>query len=269
MLVKQEFTYHNHTYRCGHAAGSERQMLLAARECGYKYIGISDHAPFIGFSQPRDRMEYSSLEDYLQTMNKLQKEFTDIEVVIGFEAEYCKDRLDELKALRERCDYLLLGQHQGEFNPNRYNEEYTYYVSDDDVKRYANELCEAMETGLFVAVNHPDYFMLGRTKWSSACEEATRKIAACAARLHIPLEVNLKGTRRAKQEYLDGTYYSYPYRKFWEIASQYDIEVILGHDAHYPFDFQRESEIQKVNDILDGLPLKQKLDFRIKKRNCE
>ena len=169
-----------------------------------------------------------------------------------------------MKELRSSCDYLLLGQHNKRVNKAHYNEEYTHFADDDDVLMYAEQVCEAMETGLFAAVNHPDYFMLGRKCWSEACAEAARRIAECAARNNIPLELNLKGVRKGKNYYKDGEFYAYPYRKFWEEAAKYDVRVILGHDAHHPLDYIHVYEIDLVNEILEGLDLKQALDFRIK-----
>ncbi len=266
MLKKQIFTYHNHTYRCGHGQGSEEQMVQAAIEAGYTEVGISDHAPFKGFHQPTDRMEWEDRLDYLRIMKELKEKYKDkAHIVVGFEVEYDRERLDVIKELRESCDYLLIGQHNKTMTNDIYNEEYTYYTSDEDCILYAKQVCEAMESGLFVALNHPDYFMLGRSKWNEACAEAARMIGECAARTHTPLEVNLKGVRRSKQHYMDGDFYSYPYREFFKEAAKYPIEVIYGQDAHYPFDFWRdEGELEKVNEILKGIELHQNLDFRIK-----
>ena len=265
MIVNQKFSYHNHTYRCGHAVGSEEDMVRSAIEEGYTHFGISDHAPFVGYSAPTDRMEVEDKEDYLTTCFKLKEKYKgQIDLVVGFEAEYDRNRLEELKELRNSCDYLLLGQHNKRVNKARYNEEYTHFADDSDVLMYAEQVCEAMETGLFAAVNHPDYFMLGRKCWSEACAEAARKIAECAARNNIPLELNLKGVRKGKTYYKDGEFYAYPYRKFWEEAAKYDVRVILGHDAHHPLDYIHVYEIDLVNEILEGLDLKQALDFRIK-----
>lgn len=265
MLVKQNFSYHNHTYRCGHAVGTEEDMVRSAIEEGYEYFGISDHAPFQGYSQPTDRMEYSAKKDYLDTCYRLKEKYKDsITMVVGFEAEYDRNRLEELKQLRSECDYLLLGQHNKTIISGVYNEEYTHFTSDSDVIMYAKQVCEAMETGLFAAFNHPDYFMLGRKCWNESCVEAARIIADCAERCRIPLEINLKGCRKGKRYYKDGEYYAYPYRKFWEIVAEYDVRVILGHDAHHPLDFIREKEIDIVNEILKDIPLKQELNMIIK-----
>lgn len=255
MLKKQKYSYHNHTYRCGHAIGVEEQYIESAIEEGITYLGISDHMPFIGISIPTDRMEYEELEEYLETMNYLKQKYADkITLYVGFEVEYIKERIDEIKALYDKCDYLLIGQHNQSIRP-RQGVEYTHFCSDKDVMIYAEQVCEAMESGLFASLNHPDYFMLGRKCWNLACEEASRKICECAKRCHVPLEINLKGCRKGKMEYKEGDYYPYPFRQFFEIAAEYGNELIIGHDAHSPLDFEDSRELERASKILEGLNL--------------
>ena len=37
--------YHTHTYRCGHAEGSERDYAEKAAKAGLRILGIADHTP--------------------------------------------------------------------------------------------------------------------------------------------------------------------------------------------------------------------------------
>ena len=43
--MKQNFNYHGHTKRCGHAVGEDEEYVQAAIAAGYSIIGFSDHAP--------------------------------------------------------------------------------------------------------------------------------------------------------------------------------------------------------------------------------
>lgn len=255
MIKKMKYSYHNHTYRCGHARGVEEQYIESAIEEGITSLGISDHCPFERVYALGNRMEMEELEGYLATMQTMKERYKDkIDLYVGFEVEYQRERIEEIKALYDKCDYLLIGQHNKDLREGE-SEEYTYYCSDSDVLFYAKQVCEAMETGLFASLNHPDYFMLGRKCWSPACEEAARLICECAKRLCIPLEINLKGMRKSKQLYKDGEYYPYPYRKFFEIVEEYGNELIIGHDAHSPLDFEDSRELVKASQILEGLDL--------------
>lgn len=262
--MKPNYSYHNHTYRCGHAHGREEQYIESAIEEGVKYLGISDHCPFKGINIYGDRMRYEELEEYLAKCEELKEKYADqIEIFTGFEVEFLKDRIDEIQELYNRSDYLLLGHHLKELHHD-HHAEYTYYCSDSDVLRYAKEVCEGLETGMFAVLNHPDYFMLGRKCWNEACEEAAHMICECAKRCDVPLEINLKGMRRGKHRYRDGEFYPYPYRRFFEIAAEHGNACVYGHDAHAPLDFVDDRELALSAEILKGLDLNILESFDIK-----
>ena len=41
----KKINYHTHTYRCGHAKGTEEEMVQAAINMNIEELGISDHIP--------------------------------------------------------------------------------------------------------------------------------------------------------------------------------------------------------------------------------
>ena len=41
------YNFHNHTYRCGHATGTDEEYVLEAIKNGYEVMGFSDHAPYL------------------------------------------------------------------------------------------------------------------------------------------------------------------------------------------------------------------------------
>ena len=43
--------FHTHTYRCGHANGSEEDMVCAAIKMGIEELGISEHVPLPHYRQ--------------------------------------------------------------------------------------------------------------------------------------------------------------------------------------------------------------------------
>ena len=67
---------------------------------------------------------------------------------------------------------MIVGQHFKYVDG--YN--YDYFNNDEDVLEYASQIERALQLGLTRYVAHPDYFMLGRRKWSQACDEASRKL---------------------------------------------------------------------------------------------
>ena len=43
--------FHTHTYRCGHANGSEEEMVCSAIKMGIEELGISEHVPLPHYRQ--------------------------------------------------------------------------------------------------------------------------------------------------------------------------------------------------------------------------
>ena len=82
---------HTHTFRCGHASGTEREYIENAIAAGFDTLGFSDHAPYVfrdgyysGF-----RMRPELQEDYVTTLLALREEYKGkIDIKIGYEAEY-------------------------------------------------------------------------------------------------------------------------------------------------------------------------------------
>ena len=154
---------------------------------------------------------------------------------------------------------FILGQHYKILNEYGYD----YYSTDKDVETYTEQVCAAMRSGFFAYVAHPDYFMIGRSKFSDVCAKAAHAIAQVAVETNTPLEINLNGFRHGKS-WIDNQYsYAYPYRPFWEILSQYPIRAVIGYDAHAPLTLHKEDNMTIAMEILKDLPIKIEDDFRI------
>lgn len=255
-----DYNYHTHTERCGHANGEDEQYVLAAIEAGFKVIGFSDHIPFKSVIHPSERMNYDQIDDYINSIECLKVKYKDkIEIKLGFELEYFPEYNEYYKEMLARCDYLICGQH------NKVLDHYSYdqFANDEDVIVYANQVKAAMESGLISFIAHPDYFMLGRRTWTPACDEAARIIAQAAVKNNVALEINLNGIRYGKYNYHDLQAYPYPFRSFWEIVSNYDVECLYSFDAHKPFTLLEKERIGLVEEILKGLPLSINHNYRI------
>ena len=110
------YNYHTHTFRCGHASGTEEEYIQRAIEGGIKHMGFSDHVPFIfpdgydsGFRIPADQVS-----DYFTTISALRDKYKDqIEIHIGFEMEYYPEYFEQMlqNARDYGAEYLILGQH--------------------------------------------------------------------------------------------------------------------------------------------------------------
>ena len=192
--------YHTHTTRCGHAEGTEEEYILTALRCGYKVLGFSDHTPW-AYATPgfvsRIRMLPSQLDDYVLTLRRLREKYADkLHIRIGLEAEYFPAYLGWLREEMERLDieYLILGCHydttdEQDARASRFGGS----PSTAHGRRYAEQVVEALETGLYRYLAHPDLFLNRVTAFDADAEKACRDICAAAARLDIPLEYNMAG----------------------------------------------------------------------------
>lgn len=235
-MDKLVYNYHTHTSRCGHAVGLDEEYVLKAIELGIKRLGFSDHIFFPGILQPRVRMNESEVKNYLSSINHLKEKYKDqIEIKVGFEAEYLPmfmDRYIDLSKTK-KVDYLLLGQHFGQCGM----EIKPYY---EDVIKYALDVKEAVELGVFTYVAHPDHFLLGVDKWNDECEKAARIIFEACEKTNTPIEINILGIRQHRP---------YPSKDLFKLSKQYKLKYVLGVDAHNPNDFN-QSDIDKAFEFL-------------------
>ena len=103
----QKFNLHTHTFRCGHASGTDDQMVLSAIEAGFEQLGFSDHMPYPELHLPTCRMAYDQRQEYVDSMIKLKVKYQDrIMLRFGYEAEYLEDHQKLLKQLHGEVDYL-------------------------------------------------------------------------------------------------------------------------------------------------------------------
>ena len=113
-----------------------------------------------------------------------------------------------------------------------------------------------MELKLPDIVVHPDYFLSKREGFGKKEEEITIKLCQAAEKYHIPFEINL-GQIGVQEK---NTPAQYPNRNFWKIASEYQIGVIYGKDAHWSEQILDES-IFEIADKMIGRKVIQKLTF--------
>lgn len=240
-MYKITNNFHTHTYRCGHAVGEDEEYVINAIKSGIKVLGFSDHTPFPDFSQPGIRMNVDLLENYIKSITFLKEKYKDqIEIHIGLEAEYIDKYEPFYRDLLEsgKIEYLILGQH-GDFDENGNSYFYNAYKNNKETaSRYVSQVIKGMESGLFKYVAHPDHFLNGYHLNDFFAESQIRQICQKSVELNIPLEVNLTYPRFA---IIKGGIHSgldsYPYDKFWKIASEYNCPVVFGIDAHDPNDF--------------------------------
>ena len=97
--------YHTHTARCMHATGEDEEYVRHALKAGFEVLGFADHVPWpfaSGYVSPI-RMPMSEMEGYIASVTSLRERYAgQIDVRLGFEAEYFPRYRDHLLALRDR-----------------------------------------------------------------------------------------------------------------------------------------------------------------------
>jgi len=232
----QKFNYHTHTYRCGHADRklTDEDIVKEFVNKGFKKIAFTDHCPEKEVIEKRlnMRMKYSQKDEYLNSIKKLKEKYADvIEIETGFEVEYLPGKENNLIELKNETDKIILGQHFI-YDDNKKLKIFRHHeFTDEDLIKYANYIEEAMKKGIPDIIAHPDIYMIGRHNFGEIETKVAHMICKSAEKYNIPLEINLSDPNL----YLIGkkTRVRYPSKKFWKIASQYNLKVLYGIDAHY------------------------------------
>ena len=212
-----------------HAAGYDKEYIEEAIANGLDTLGFSDHAPYV---YPDGYVSYykmvpDELPEYVSALSHLREIYRGkIDIHIGLEAEYYPPIFDKaLELWREnKIEYLILGQHY-------INEEWGSAplhsfapLGDEELVLYTDLCIEALHTGYFSAVAHPDLLNYNGGSSELYAREARRLIKA-AIETDTPLEYNLLGLRGGRH---------YPNPSFWREAAKLSPKVILGCDAHEP-----------------------------------
>lgn len=228
--------FHTHTRRCGHADGEDREYVEAAIRAGVKILGFSDHSPMIfpsghksGFRVPCDEVE-----NYFSSLLSLKDEYkNDIEIHIGFEAEYYPEMFDGyLEYIRSfPTEYLILGQHflwREEDNIGAF----TATDSEERLVSFYENLLAGAATGKFLYICHPDafHFVGNKEIYQKRVNEFLVKLKA----LDIPLGLNRYGFAEGRH---------YPNGLFWEQVGIVGNRALIELDAHSPLVFSDEKSV--------------------------
>lgn len=225
--------YHTHTKRCHHAKGTDEQYVKAAIKSGFEVLGFSDHGPWPyenGFVS-EIRMTVDEAEGYIKSIKHLREKYSgQIEIKLGFEWEYFPQHLDWLRKFKSKngVDYVILGHH---YVPYEIGGEYTGDIkTPDGLYRYCENMVDAIKSGIYAYVAHPDLFMREYESFDKTAKEISEIICRTAKEYDLPIEYNALGLRKN----FDGKKELYPYGEFWKIAKSVGNKTIIGVDAHDP-----------------------------------
>ena len=248
--------YHTHTARCPQAVGSDEEYVLYAIDAGIKTLGFADHCPYPGFDgdyYSGYRMYCEDLGDYCESVRSLREKYKgQIKILLGLETEYYprlfKGLLDFIRPYG--VEYLILGQHY--LDDDQYGVWTREAKSEDELIKYVDQCCEALSTGLFSYIAHPD--IVGFDRSLPEFEREMRRLARFAKKLSIPVEINLLGISSGRD---------YPCEEFFRIAGEEGCTAILGRDAHIPKEFYNTEAYEKALSLAEkcGLEITEEADF--------
>lgn len=240
--------YHTHTKRCKHASGEDREYVEAAIRAGIQILGFSDHCPWIF---PDDfvshiRMLPSEVDDYFHSLTQLRKEYVeDIQILIGFEAEYVPELMEEQDRFLADypLDYMILGQHfLG-------SEEHSYYIGsptdrEEDIKKYVDLVMEGMDSGRYLYPAHPD--LVYYTGSDAIYEQHMTRLLEYLRDNGYPIEINMLGAVQGR---------NYPNNRFLQIASELGNQCIIGVDAHSPEQLEHSAREKSCEKLIETYQL--------------
>ena len=187
-------------------------------------------------------------------------------VGISFGADRIYDVLEGLQLFPETMSestkviFLNFGKNEEKYclkylNQAMPDREYLFVADAPDTEMYlwyARAIDEALKTGLFRMLAHPDLFAMNKLPWDKNCDAASDRIIESAVRYGVILELNANGFRRGIHEYPEGPRLMYPHIKFWEKVVGSGARVIIGSDAHEPCQVW-DACMPKAYDMLKGL----------------
>jgi histidinol-phosphatase (PHP family) len=236
--------WHSHTFRCKHAAGDVIDYCAEAMRAGITTLGISDHSPTLDGRWPGVRMDYALMPDYINAIRYAAVAYPGLRLYAGLECEWVPsfghDWFEGDLRGRFGLDFIAFAPHSftmEEGSEHWYNSFLRSPAIDQKawVRGYARYVVEAIGTGLFDYVAHPDLIGCFCTAWTPDCAAAARDIAQAARDASLPLELNTSGFRKPWVTDDDGaTRPQYPWAPFWEVVAAEGATVMVNTDAHAP-----------------------------------
>ncbi|HLP74146.1 MAG TPA: histidinol-phosphatase [Bacteroidales bacterium] len=226
MIYRTDYHIHS-TFSDGRSAPEE--YVEAALKAGLNEIGFSEHLTL--FLEPQSwNMNPERVHEYINYIEGLKKNFPQIKIRKGLEVDYFpgkeKETGDFLKGLP--LDYVIGSVHyQGDVTVDLGPEFYEGQNVDDLYKTYFDTVINAVESGLFDIIGHPDLIRIYGYKPKLSPEKLYRRLAEAMYRNNTAFEVNTNGRNRVLGDF-------YPDRKFLNIFLKEKVPVCVNSDAHMP-----------------------------------
>lgn len=228
--------YHTHTTRCGHATGGMAEYVEAAIAAGLSEIGFSDHIPMYWLPpeqrDPGIAMRDEELEHYVSDVLQLRKQYPQIPIRLGIEADYIPGREGDLERLLAPYpwDYVIGSVHFiGEWgfdNPAEVNRYAEWDISELYARFFTLET-KAAASGLFDILAHLDLIKKFGHRPSQDLSRLYADVADQIAQAGVAVELSTAGLRKPVAEV-------YPNRSLLDELARRDVPIVISSDAHTP-----------------------------------
>ena len=228
--------YHTHTHFCNHADGNALDYAKEAIKNNFKVLGISDHAPNPLVKDYHVRMEPDQFNNYIKDIEVAQKATKGLlKVYKGIEVEYFYNMGTYYTDLLKHLDYMIHGQHYISMDKTMNNLISGFGLhTKAEILVYSEYLVDAMDSGYFNILAHPDLYMCGYGDFDETATKVAHIICKKAKETNTILEYNANGYNRGTNKTPQGIKRKYPRNEFWEIAKSYGVKTILSSDCHTP-----------------------------------
>jgi len=225
--------YHMHTPLCRHATGEPVDYARQALAAGLTEIGFSDHSPMQKNDFDNWRMNNSQLDEYAAKVRLAQKTFPQLTIRLALEVDYLPGHEDWIRQLaaRQPWDYFIGSVHYVSDswdidNPAKLS-EWKKRDAFEVWKIYFERLTLAAESKLFDIIGHADLPKKFGIRPAQDCSPLYEKFLNAATKSGCAIELNTAGLRKECKEI-------YPSRQILELASQKNVPITFGSDAHAP-----------------------------------
>lgn len=232
--------FHSHTSLCKHASGTVNDYCKSALKLKFRTLGVSDHTPLPDNRWSSVRMSLSQLSGYSAQVDEARIKYPSLRLFKGMECDHAADYEDFYRGHllgTLSFDYLIGAVHWFPFE-GTWLCVYGDLNTPQRLKAYTDHYLQAMRSGLYSFMAHPDVFGNAYPEWDETCEESADAICSLSRELNLPLEINGYGFMKPWIETPQGRRPMYPWEPFWKTASGFKLKVIINSDAHRPEDLR-------------------------------
>jgi histidinol-phosphatase (PHP family) len=220
------FDYHMHTnYSDGN--NSHEEMILSAIKKGFNEIGFSDHYCIkYAVNWAVNTEGIARLEEKIDEMK--EKFGNRINILFGLEVDYFSEFEKEIGQVLQRfsLDYVIGSIHFLDgWNYDTDKSRYSEFANDYLYEWYFSELQNAVKSGLFDYMAHPDLIKKHRIWPETSKTNLYKETAKIFADFGVAYEVNTSGRDRPCGEFFPGS----------ELTGELyraGVPVTLGSDSH-------------------------------------